>query len=183
MSLTDLSQYDTYKAVAPSPSYPANLRTLYAPVDQVHVALLHAISGAAQSVVVAMYGFDDNALANVIKEKLNNPNIFVQLTLDESQSVGAHERELLAAEDYPASSIAIGRSEKRAIMHLKEFVLDGELVGTGSTNWSSSGQSLQDNQLTLIADPYVAAEARARIDAVHANMLLQARSTQTSTQT
>jgi phosphatidylserine/phosphatidylglycerophosphate/cardiolipin synthase-like enzyme len=178
-SLTDLSVYDTYKATAPAAPYPSNIRTLYSPVDQVHVALLHAVSAASSSLVIAMYGFDDPALAAVIKDRLSDDSIFVQLTLDESQAVGEHEKALLEAEDYPASSIAIGHSEKRAIMHLKEFIVDGVLVGTGSTNWSTSGQTLQDNQLTLIADPYVAAEARARIDAVHANMLTQKKSTQT----
>lgn len=169
--LHDLSVLDKYKATPFAPGYPDNMRTLYAPVDNVADALAYVCNSAQLSLVSGMYGFDDARLAGIFKAKLSQPNCFVQLTLDSSQAGGVHERELLAQEDYPASSIAIGRSEHGAIMHMKLAIIDGLWVVTGSTNWSVGAETKQDNQLTIIADPYVAAEARARIDAIHANML------------
>ncbi|MEU0818973.1 phospholipase D-like domain-containing protein [Streptomyces mirabilis] len=171
MALTDLTILDRHKTGGFASGYPANVRTFYSPVDQVHAALVELVASAQRSLVIAMYGFDDQELADVIRAKLQDPTIVVQLTLDSSQASGVHERAILAEEHYPASSVAIGRSEKSQIMHLKEIVIDGLDVVTGSTNWSASGEGLQDNALVLIRDPLVAAEARTRIDGIHHHML------------
>jgi phosphatidylserine/phosphatidylglycerophosphate/cardiolipin synthase-like enzyme len=173
--LTNLNVLDQY-AIAPfPPGYPSDRRTFYSPVDNVHGALKAVIAAARRSVVIAMYGFDDDELAAVLKDKLTDAQVYVQLTLDSSQAGGVHEKALLATEDYPISSVAVGRSEKGAIMHLKEGVVDGSIFFSGSTNWSGGGEHLQDNQLTVEINPMVAALATARIGAIHAAMLAKAK--------
>jgi phosphatidylserine/phosphatidylglycerophosphate/cardiolipin synthase-like enzyme len=169
--LEDLTALDKHLLAPLPPGYGTTQRTFYSPVDDVHGALVDVISSAQRSVVAAIYGFDDDELAAIIKTKLNDEGVFVQLTLDSSQAGGVHEKALLAASSYPASSIAIGRSEKGAIMHLKQGVIDGAIVFTGSTNWSDGGETKQDNQLDVEINPLKAAIATARIGAIHANML------------
>lgn len=172
--LADLSALDSFSSVPFPPTYPTDRRTFYSPVDDVHGALKAVLASAQRSLVIAMYGFDDDELAAIIKDKLVAEHIYVQLTFDSSQAGGVHERTLLASQNYPASSVAIGRSEKGAIMHLKEGVVDGVIVFTGSTNWSDGGESKQDNQLTVSISAQEAAVATARIGAIHANMLQKA---------
>jgi len=170
MALSSLAELDCHKSSPPLPGTSDNLRSFYSPVDDVHGALVDLLSSAQHSLIIAMYGFDDEELAEVIEEKLADPGIFVQLTFDSSQAGGVHERKLLTDMEYPACSVQIGRSEKSAIMHMKLVIIDGVDVITGSTNWSAGGESLQDNQLTVVRDAVTAAEARTRVDVIHARM-------------
>jgi len=58
----------------------------------VHEALKALLASATKSLVVSMYGYDDDELDQAIRGKLGSDKIFVQLSLDKSQSAGAHEK-------------------------------------------------------------------------------------------
>jgi phosphatidylserine/phosphatidylglycerophosphate/cardiolipin synthase-like enzyme len=168
-----IADLDQFKATGIDDTYPANTRTFYSPIDDVHGALKAVIASARRSLIVGMYGYDDDELAELIAGHIDNESMHVQVTLDKSQAGGVHERAILAKykAEMESNSVAIGTSEKGAIMHRKMVVVDGLWRISGSTNWSVSGESKQDNELTIIRDATVCAEARQVLDLEHVKAL------------
>lgn len=156
--------------------YPPDQRTFFSPRDDIPPMLASLLASAQHSIVLNMYGYDDDALDAIIREKLGQEHVYVQMSLDKSQAAGKHEKAILAQwsnTDF-GNSIAIGTSAvKHAISHLKVLIVDGVYTVTGSTNWSISGESEQDNQLTLSRNAVVASEMRAVLDLNHDWMLKQ----------
>ena len=172
----DWGQLGKYKQLGRMPdSYPQMLGTFWSGQDKVHALIVDLLKYASESVVLNMFGYDLDDADAVIRAKMLDPHIYVQMSLDSTQAGGVHEREILAR--WPAkaigTSIAIGQSVHHAISHLKVCVVDGLYVITGSTNWSLSGTDKQDNQLLLIRDPVVAHEYRTALDINHSVMLAQ----------
>lgn len=168
MQLTDL---DKFKKSGFLPGYPVNFRKFFSPVDDVHGALKMVLDSAYHSLIIAMYGYDDDELHHIILGKCINPNIYVSMALDSSQAGGKHERTLLQSDvDVISTHVVTGRSERGAIMHMKAVVVDGLWIIDGSTNWSTSGETKQDNQLTITQDAVAAAELTSRIMIIHDHM-------------
>jgi phosphatidylserine/phosphatidylglycerophosphate/cardiolipin synthase-like enzyme len=173
VALASLTDLDRFKAAPFVPGYPALTRTFYSPVDDVHGALLALLRSVSKSAVIAMYGYDDVDLDAAIRHALDSEQVYVQMSLDSTQAAGKAEAAILARWDNTkvGNSIAVGQSERHAIQHMKLVIIDMLDVVTGSTNWSTGGETRQDNQLTVVRDPLVAAEARARCDIIHDAML------------
>ena len=156
--------------------YPDDQRTFFAPRDDVHGLLVALLGTAQHSIVVNMFGYDDDELNKIIQAKLADDKVYVQMSLDRSQASGVHEKQILAQwqNDAFGNSIAIGTSSvHNAISHLKIVIIDGVYTVKGSTNWSLSGEQEQDNELTLSRNAVIAAETRAILDLNHDFMLKQ----------
>jgi phosphatidylserine/phosphatidylglycerophosphate/cardiolipin synthase-like enzyme len=157
--------------------YPNDRRTFWSPRDRVHGLLVALLSSAQHSIVLNMFGYDDVELDAIIRHKLADENVYVQMSLDRRQSKSAKtEQGILQAwnNDAFGNSIAIGTSAvKSAISHLKIVIVDGVYTVRGSTNWSLSGETQQDNELTLSRNAVIAAETRAVLDLNHDWMLKQ----------
>lgn len=169
--LADLVQF---KKGGFPPSYPTDCFTFWAGRDDVHGAISAVLGSAVHSIVISMFGYDDNEFDKLIRDKLDNENIFVQMSLDKTQAAGVHEKEILAlwANNDKTNSIAIGQSAGHAINHTKVVIVDGRFLISGSTNWSTSGESKQNNELTIRENAVVCAEARSELDIIH-NVMLQ----------
>ena len=75
-----MSDLDIFKVTSPPSGYPANIRTFYSPEDYVPQVLQTVVSSASKSIVVAMYGFDDDVLAAMLDTALKTPHMLIRLT-------------------------------------------------------------------------------------------------------
>ena len=172
-TLTDIwGTLDQYRRDPLPAGYPANLRHLFAPIDQVHEALVAICTAARVSLAGAMYGWDDDEIDALFRSKLADEKIPVTLALDKTQAGGKHEKQILSQwqPDLIGNNIVIGQSSKHAISHDKMIVIDGQVTVAGSTNLSDSGERKQNNEAVIVWDTVFAAEARARIDMIHSEM-------------
>ena len=173
-SWDDLAQFKAEKRFLDG--YPDDQRTFFSPRDDIHGLLAALLNSAQHSIVVNMYGYDDDGLNKIIQAKLTDANVYVQMSLDRTQAAGAHEKQILASWNNNAfgNSIAIGTSSvHNAISHMKIVIVDGVYTIKGSTNWSLSAEQQQDNELSLSRNAVIAAETRAILDLNHDFMLKQ----------
>ena len=185
-TLDDLAAYTAEQAFGPTAS--PDFRVFYVGRDDVHGVLMHLYTRVSLSVKMNMFGYDDAALNGVLMGLVQDPSVMVQVTLDKSQSGGAHEKAILSsdmAQDAKgcANDFAVGESATSQISHTKGGVLDGIVAFEGSTNWSSSGEGTginltaakqnpgfkaQNNTLAVYVNPYEIAKFAARLDYEHA---------------
>lgn len=167
-------------AAAPFPDdWPDDTWVFCSPRDPgVHKAIAAVLESTQRSVKVNMYGYDDNELDAILHAKAADPAVVFQMSLDSSQAGGVHEKVLLQPwASAEGTTVAVGRSIRSAISHLKVAVIDGLYVIDGSTNWSLSGETKQDNQLTIRRNAAIARHYTDLLDANHAAMLAQMAST------
>jgi hypothetical protein len=190
-NLLELQQYTKEKTYATTASKDFHL--FYVGRDDVHDILKYVLSRVSVSLYLNMFGFDDDELNAIIMEKATDPSITVMITLDKSQSGGAHEKQLLASDlannaSAYNTSFVIGESATKQISHTKGFVADGKVAAEGSTNWSGSGEGTfvtitgpggvgykaQNNTQSIITDQDTISRFTAELIAEHMSARLTA---------
>jgi hypothetical protein len=184
-TLDDLAQFTR------EGSFPAgdsqDFRVLYVGRDDVHGALKYLLARCARSLRLNMFGYDDDELDEVIRHLIESEHVYVQGTLDKSQSGGVHEKKILAGwSSEVRNSFAIGQSATHQISHTKGGVIDGIVAWEGSTNWSGSGEGTivaadgsntgrkaQNNTLAVYVNPVEIAKFTAELDEEHTTALHQ----------
>lgn len=184
-TLDDLAQFTREGSFPTSDS--ADFRVLYVGRDDVHGALAFLLARASRSLRFNQFGYDDDQLDQIIRHMIESEHVFVQGTLDKSQSGGVHEKRILAGWTAQVrNSFAIGQSATHQISHTKGGVIDGLVAWEGSTNWSSSGEGIivapdgsdtgrkaQNNTLSVYTNPIEVSRFTAELDEEHAVALQQ----------
>lgn len=145
--LEDLMPYTPEKVFDSQAS--KDMHLFFVGCDDVHEILKHILSRVTTSLYMNMFGYDDDELNEIIFAHVLDPRVTVLITLDKSQSGGAHEKKLLDLDQSTSGGLAafgthfvIGTSATSQISHTKGFVADNKVAAEGSTNWSASGEGI-----------------------------------------
>jgi phosphatidylserine/phosphatidylglycerophosphate/cardiolipin synthase-like enzyme len=123
----------------------------YSPEERLDAIDAALIGTAERSIDLASYSLTDRAVLDALNAAGARGG--VRIVLD------PRERQDFARLDDLSDNVRIKRG--RPFMHLKAYAIDGELLRTGSANFSASGEQAQDNDLAVIRD----ASAAAKFDA------------------
>ena len=120
-TLDDLRWFTREKTFANNASLDFHL--FFVGRDDVHDLLKYVLSRVRSSLYLNMFGYDDDELNAIIMKKVLDPNVTVVITLDKSQSGGAHEKALLDADKQQAlaafnTHFTIGQSLTHQISQL-----------------------------------------------------------------
>jgi phosphatidylserine/phosphatidylglycerophosphate/cardiolipin synthase-like enzyme len=124
--------------------------------DRIADRIVAAINHSKKSVRISMYDLTEPAITAAL-EAAQRRGVEVRIVADERQSHEPHsEVPYLAAHGIPVR-LSRGYKGNRSIMHNKFAVFDGQLVETGSFNWTTSADQFNFENALFISDPAVAA--------------------------
>jgi phosphatidylserine/phosphatidylglycerophosphate/cardiolipin synthase-like enzyme len=116
-------------------------------------AIVQALRDAKRSILVQAYSFTSAPIAKAHLDA-HKRGVQVQAILDKSQRTEKYSSaDFLANQGVPTMIDA-----EHAIAHNKIIVIDGELVLTGSFNFTKAAQQKNAENLLIIRDPTLAAQ-------------------------
>jgi phosphatidylserine/phosphatidylglycerophosphate/cardiolipin synthase-like enzyme len=119
-------------------------------VEQCDSLLINLISQAKKSVYVAIYSFTRDGLARALIDAKNR-GVEVKVVIEEDNAYGQ-------GSDYQMlkdAGVDVRLDGNPATMHHKFMIVDGELVVTGSYNWSTAAEDRNDENFVVIRDKAV----------------------------
>jgi phosphatidylserine/phosphatidylglycerophosphate/cardiolipin synthase-like enzyme len=115
--------------------------------------IVQALNNAKRSVLVQAYSFTSAPIAKALLDA-HKRGVQVQVILDKSQRTEKYSSaDFLANQGVPTVIDA-----EHAIAHNKIMVIDGEMVLTGSFNFTKSAQGKNAENVLIIRDPALAAQ-------------------------
>ncbi len=121
---------------------PENTRTGEEPLE----VILSSINSAQDSIDLAIYNLTDPRVAQALIRALKN-GVRVRIVM-ESDNLGKENPRRLAAAGIPIRGDGQG-----SLMHNKFMIVDGEVLLTGSANFTENGLGSDNNFLVRVEDP------------------------------
>lgn len=151
---------DWYEVYFTEPRYPDRAETHKGGIDE---HLVKIVDGAQRTVEMAIYDFDLQNVADALA-RAKQRGVTVRMVTD-TDTVESNDQKVKAAlQTVRAASIPIVDDQRRAIMHHKFVVVDGEIVLTGSWNFTDGDTYRLNNNAVRIASREMAANFTAEFE-------------------
>jgi hypothetical protein len=116
-------------------------------------ALLALIDGATASIDVALYGLNRQSVVTALIAA-HNEGVTVRVVGDDEAATGEYSSSYQALTDAGITVVVDTSTSK--IQHNKFLIVDGQVVWTGSTNFTDTGLTLNANNSLVITDTTMA---------------------------
>lgn len=133
------------------------IEVYFSPSDQPRRRLLELINGAKTTIELAIYSLTDNEIAEALNNALKR-GVKLDALWDFQSDEGCQFSE---ADDFSKQGIGIVEAGP-GLLHHKFAIIDGEIVISGSTNWSVSGFDYNDENLVVVHSEEIAAQYHER---------------------
>ena len=114
--------------------------------------IIQLIGSAKKSVYVAVYSFTRDGLANALVDA-SRRGLDVKVVIERDNAFGSGSEYLVLRN----AGVDVRLDNNPDLMHHKFMIVDGEVVLTGSYNWSTAAEERNDENYVVIADSDVAA--------------------------
>jgi phosphatidylserine/phosphatidylglycerophosphate/cardiolipin synthase-like enzyme len=127
----------------------------FSPEERLDAIDADLIAGAKRSIDFASYALTDPVVIDAL-DAAQRRGVAVRIVLD------PRERHDFAKLGALSDTVRIKRGGP--YMHLKAYAIDGEVLRTGSANFSTSGENAQDNDLVVLRNAAAAAKFDAHFE-------------------
>jgi len=127
------------------------LDVCFSRVDFCRDDIISWINNAESYVYVMVYSFTADEIADALVDA-HRRGLDVRVVIDNEQAAGPGS----VYDRLKAAGVPTRVDARAALMHHKVVVIDGEIVITGSYNFSAAAEDRNDENLIIIRDPEVA---------------------------
>ncbi|MFA6269117.1 MAG: phospholipase D family protein [archaeon] len=142
-----------------APQKANEVEVFFCPQDECAQQLIKKIDSSNKSVYIAIYSFTHDEIATaLIRAKERGVEVKVVFDYDQSTNTSSDDEKLMAA------GIPIARRNGSGYMHNKFTVIDGNVVATGSFNYSQNADTKNDENLVFIVSESIASKFKVDFD-------------------
>ncbi len=130
------------------------INVYFSPDDHPQANLAGLLEGAQSSIYFLAYSFTADPLGDAVVQRAQ-AGVKVAGVMDESQIKSNAGTEY---DQFQSEGLAVRPDGQPGLMHHKVFIIDGNIVVTGSYNFTASAEKSNDENLLVIYNPQIAAE-------------------------